>query len=73
MNIMVKNKVTLIDEDVIKDFIDLILDMTEYEVHNRITPSGGLVHRFMMDDTYDAYDAYDAYHDFVAHAYTYHL
>ena len=52
-NIMEKNKVTLIDENAIVNFIDLILDMTEYEVHNRITPSGGLVHRFMMDDTYN--------------------
>ena len=50
---MEKNNVTLIDETIMKDFTELVLDMTEYEVHNRLTPSGGLVHKFMTNNTYD--------------------
>jgi len=49
-----KSKVIKIDEDSVANFTDLILHMTEYEIHNRITTNEALRHRFMTDTKFSA-------------------
>ena len=47
-----RNMIIKVDENTINNFIELVLDMTEYEICNRITPTDALKHPFMIDTKY---------------------
>jgi len=47
------NKKLKLNDNILSNFIEFILDSTEYETYNRLTPSTGLTHKFIVESEHN--------------------
>ena len=47
------NKKIKLNDNILLNFIEFILDTTEYEIYNRLTPSIGLTHKFIVESEHN--------------------